>query len=402
MALRRLSRFCELASIEHPSLVKLDQKELEDLVQDAVRQLESSTNPKTGGPYAPDYVHGILKGVKSWLKHNDRELKRDVKIRDLGVPVTLAEEKVPEPHQLQEILSAATMRAKVSASFMAFCGVRPEVLGNKDGTEGLMLGDLPDLDFDALAFKSVPAQVIVRRELSKVRHQYFTFLHSKGCDYLLAYLRARKKAGEKLTTQSPVIRADPERKVASLKGQGKHATEFFVCSGNVEAEVRRAIRRAGYNWRPYVLRAFFDSHLLTAELQGRTAATVRQFFMGHVGDIERKYTLNKRQLPRELFEMMKNQYLKGSSFLVAEQLTPDLVEKKIEAVRDDLRKKVQEEAKDELQELREKIDYVMSWLKMPGPRPTAEAVEESFKFRKSKEYREIMEELEKDGLLVER
>jgi hypothetical protein len=326
VALRRLSRFCELASTDHEALVKLEQKQLEDLVQDVVRRLENENA-------APDYIQGIIKGTKSWLKHNDRELKRSIKIKDQGVPVTLAEEKVPEPTQLQEVLSAGTQRAKVSASFMAFCGVRPEVLGNKDGTDGLVLGDLPDLDVDALTFRSMPAQVVVRRELSKVRHQYFTFVNEKACEYLLSYLQARRGNGEKIGLQSPVIRADEGQKIAYLKSRGKKPESFFICTANIESEVRRAIRRAGYDWRPYILRSFFDSHLLTAELQGRVTSTARALFMGHKGDIERKYTLNKRRLPKELFDMMKDQYLKGSAFLVTEQLTVREVEQKIEDVR---------------------------------------------------------------------
>ena len=40
VALRRLSRFCELAKMDQTSLARLEQKALEDLVQDIVRRLE--------------------------------------------------------------------------------------------------------------------------------------------------------------------------------------------------------------------------------------------------------------------------------------------------------------------------------------------------------------------------
>ena len=32
--------------------------------------------------------------------------------------------------------------------------------------------------------------------------------------------------------------------------------------GNI---IREAVRKAGFNWRPYVLRAYFDTHLTQAE-----------------------------------------------------------------------------------------------------------------------------------------
>lgn len=105
VAVRRLSRFSELSGTEYSALVKLDQNSLEDLVQDTIRKLEKDGK-------APDYIHGILKAVKWWLKHNERELKRSIKIKDQGVPVTLEGEQVPEPGQLSELLAAATVRKK--------------------------------------------------------------------------------------------------------------------------------------------------------------------------------------------------------------------------------------------------------------------------------------------------
>ena len=79
------------------------------------------------------------------------------------MPVTLENEKVPEPWQLNEILGAATVRTKVSISFMCFSCVRPGVLGNVNGTDGLVLADLPELDLKALRFTTLPAQAVVRR-----------------------------------------------------------------------------------------------------------------------------------------------------------------------------------------------------------------------------------------------
>jgi hypothetical protein len=38
--------------------------------------------------------------------------------------------------------------------------------------------------------------VLVRRELSKVGHQYFTFLIEEGCDYLKDYLEERVRREE--------------------------------------------------------------------------------------------------------------------------------------------------------------------------------------------------------------
>ena len=185
----------------------------------------------------------------------------------LGESRIQSTEIVPEPAQLDLIFPVATVRARVSISIMAFSGVRPEVLGNIDGTDGLVLGDIPDLDIQALQFKVIPAQVIVRRALSKVRHQYFTFLNQKGCDYLLAYLKERVKEGEQLGPQTPVIKSDSRKKEAA--SLNKENIKYFVCTQNISEEIKRAIVRAGMKERPYVLRSYFASHLLQAELDNK-------------------------------------------------------------------------------------------------------------------------------------
>ena len=92
--------------------------------------------------------------------------------------------------------------------------------------------------------------------------------------------------------------------------------------------------------------------------------------MGHKGDIERKYTLNKHRLPQQLAEDMKRQYEQGATFLDPEQLTAKQVEEKVELVRADLRARVEEEHKSELAQLKaqvselsglkEKVDILMA------------------------------------------
>ena len=304
--LYRLSRFSERAGIGPEALVKLDQKKLEDTTQDVVRQMEREGR-------APDYIHGVITAIKSWLKHNEREIKRDIRIKGIGESRIQSTEKVPETSKLAEIQAVATMRGKVSSSFMAFSGVRPEVLGDRDGTNGLVLSDIPELDINALQFRVIPAQVIVRREISKVRHQYFTFLNQKGCDYLLAYLKQRVQEGEKLGPDSPVIKSDSRKKEAA--STNKTNIKFFVCTQNITEELKRAIRKAGLNERPYVLRSYFASHLLSAELDNKMNTDIRAFFEGHKGGIERVYTTGKHNLPKDMMVKVRNQYIQGSPYL---------------------------------------------------------------------------------------
>jgi hypothetical protein len=67
-----------------------------------------------------------------------------------------------------------------------------------------------------------------------------------------------------------------------------------IRTSNIGDAIRLPIRRAGFPWRPYVLRSYFETQMVIAESKGWVIRDYRQFFMGHSGDIEHVYTLNKR------------------------------------------------------------------------------------------------------------
>lgn len=65
------------------------------------------------------------------------------------------------------------------------------------------------------------------------------------------------------------------------------------------------MRRAGFDWRPYILRRYFDIRLMIIEMDDVIIRDFRVFWMGHRGDIEHTYTLNK-QLPKDVREKMRS------------------------------------------------------------------------------------------------
>jgi len=91
---------------------------------------------------------------------------------------------------------------------------------------------------------------------------------------------------------------------------------------NIGDGIRTAIRAAGFRVRPYVLRAYFDTQLLLAESKGKITHAYRQFFMGHVGDMEARYTTNKGRLPKDLIESMREAYKRCQSFLETRKAGP--------------------------------------------------------------------------------
>jgi len=244
-----------------------------------------------------------VKAAKSWLAFNGVRLTRPVKVRRAQETPTLADERTPNPEELRRILLAATSRNRVSCSLMAFSGLRPGVLGSYLGDDGLRVKDLPELRISGseVRFERTPAMVVVRSALSKAGHRYFTFLGEEGCGYLAEYLRARIEDGETLGAESDIIHAEAGH--STLRGGNA-----FIRTINVGDGIRLAIRKGGFAWRPYVLRAYFDTQLLLAESKGKVAHDYRVFWMGHKGSMEARYTTNKGRLPQSLADDMRDAY----------------------------------------------------------------------------------------------
>jgi len=72
---------------------------------------------------------------------------------------------------------------------MGFSGLRPATIGNAEGTDGLKLGDLPEVEIRGgeVSFAKVPASVVVRKKISKIRASFVTFAPAQACEYLRQY-----------------------------------------------------------------------------------------------------------------------------------------------------------------------------------------------------------------------
>jgi hypothetical protein len=225
---------------------------------------------------------------------------------------TLADERIPDATELSELFNRSSLRSGAIMALMGKAGLRPEVLGNHDATDGLMIRDLPELELvDGIArFAIKPAKIVVRRTLSKAGHVYFSFITETGAEKILAYINQRMVDGEALDPESPVI--VPFSRYRRFRG--KNEGRKFLSTAIIERDVRKTMRPR-FKWRPYVLRAFFDTQLLIAESRGKIAHDFRVFFMGHKGSIEAKYTTNKNILPKILMDEMRESFRKSQEFL---------------------------------------------------------------------------------------
>ena len=295
--LRRLGFFCEIHGTSPKELIVLSEFELYNMLLDLVSSME-----KAG--HAGSYTESVFKAIRSWLSHNGKEIRRKIKIRGTGDSPSLKDERVPTKEELKRILLSGDKKTRTASVFVAHSGVRIEVLGNYKGQDGLRISDLSEIEIkpDYVCFRQTPALMIVRKELSKAGHQYFTFLSTEGCAYVQDYLEEKLRGGETLTPKSPLV--TPKYKMKS-----------FIKANNVSDGIKIAIKAAGFNWRPYVLRCYFDTMLMLAESKGYVLRDYRQFWRGHKGDIENRYTTNKQRLPESVVDDMRAAYARSEEFL---------------------------------------------------------------------------------------
>lgn len=160
----------------------------------------------------------------------------------MNICPTLEKEKIPEQEQLRKILQNSNVRQRVIISLMAFSGIRPQVLGLADRSDGLCLKDLPELVIEdngkKVRFAKMPAMVIVRQTLSKTRNKYVTFLIEEGCQHLLRYFEQRISTGERLGPDSPVIVL--EKKHSRKKQRESQGVKTFVVTGSISRTVKKA------------------------------------------------------------------------------------------------------------------------------------------------------------------
>ena len=306
--LRRLGRFCEIHQMTPAMLADLAIKDLRaatDLLEDHITMMESEG-------YSPGYVDEQIKTVKSWFRHFDVEVKRKIRVSGNNFTPTLQNERVPNAQEMVEVYSRAGLRETVIISLMAKSGLRPQVLGNHNGTDGLRMRDMPDLTMQEGVVRCIrtPNRIVVRRELSKARHQYFTFSTGSATNQIIAYLNDRLSRGEPLDGNSAVVAPDYIYKT----NRGRNYSKEFLPTQRLSKLVRDTFRPR-FMWRPYILRPYFDTQLLIAESRGKMVHDFRVFFMGHKGTMESRYTTNKGILPEVLLIEMRQAFARSEEYL---------------------------------------------------------------------------------------
>jgi len=299
--LRRLNRYCEEFGTTTQALAAMNSKDAYKLLVNAVRGFRLRG-------LAGSSISVYIKTLRSWFLHNDIVIAKKVRIDGAGSTPTLRSEQTPEPYVLHSVWKFCDERQAALVACLAFTGFRPHVFGNHRGSDGLRLEDLPELEVDnkekKLKFNAIPTRITVRDELSKTRRGYEGLLCEEGCRRLEKYLVKRMEAGQILEPSSALI-ADDE-------GTGRNITTKSICK-----LVRKAFRHAGFQWRPYILRRFYDVRMGQAVPMPELGLKEEwvKFWMGRHGDIEAEYRLHKKLSDSQL-EQMRDAYQRASEAML--------------------------------------------------------------------------------------
>ncbi|MHB8396064.1 MAG: site-specific integrase [Thermoplasmataceae archaeon] len=307
--LRGLGFYCDKMKTDPTRILEdaVKVKPLQDQFHDFVQGMQKEG--KAGA-----YIARYKKVLHSWTKYNNVEFRSITNIRNENINEKTQNERVPTVEEMRGILHHAGLRERVAISLMAFSGLRPRSMSNEDGTDCLRVRDIPELIIEngKVTFPKVstddkhikPIQIVVKPSLNKgQKHGYFTFMGNTGITYLKEYLEYRIRDGETLELDSPILQYDRD-----VDRQHTFIPTFYI-----ERQIRKTFRDAGIAMRPYILRAYFATGMDIAEQKGAIKHPWRQFFMGHIGDMEGRYSTNKKPLP-ETIEEMRSAYEKSFTF----------------------------------------------------------------------------------------
>lgn len=204
---RRIGYICSKFGTTPAKLAKMKSKDATAFALKVISYCESAK-------YLGNNTRLYVAALKAWWTFNGTGPSAKIRIAGAGEYLKYENETVPTQAELWKIINAADVRGKVLVSLSAFAGLRPGVLGDFLGNDGLKVKDISDMILadNKVEFQNIPAEIIVRKNLSKACHQYSSLIPEQACRYIKQYLEHRIRSGERLTPESPVITAQGANK----------------------------------------------------------------------------------------------------------------------------------------------------------------------------------------------
>lgn len=233
---------------------------------------------------APGTVANYVAAIKNRMQYDGIPFTRNIKIPNRTYHPTVENEVVPTKDQIITFLRNAKPATQVIISLLAFLGVRFKVIAD------LRIKDLPEMRItdNEVIFEKIPTRVKVRKELSKNRKEYQTFLIQTGCMIVKNSLEIRMKKGEQLNSESLLVPTECENTTVRQRAKA------------VARRLTTVFEKIKYDSRPYSLKNFFATALMNSGVEQNW----QTFFMGHTGPVQNTYSV-RRQQPAEQIEKMR-------------------------------------------------------------------------------------------------
>jgi len=235
---------------------------------------------------APGTVANYVSAIKSRMQYDGIQFTRNIKIPNRTHHPTVENEVVPTKDQIITFLRNARPATQVIISLIAFLGVRFKVIAD------LRVKDFPEMrikENNEVIFEKTPTRIRVRKELSKNKKEYQTFLTETGCMIVKNALEIRMRKGEKLDSESLIVPTECDKTTVRQRAKA------------VARRLNTVFDKVEYGSRPYSLKNFFATALMNSGIQQNW----QTFFMGHSGVVQNEYTVRRQQPTEQIEEMRK-------------------------------------------------------------------------------------------------
>ena len=318
--LRMLGLFCKRMDTTPAALVEMSFDERSSVIEDYIGQFNGA--------------RPALKSLRSWFSRF-----QNVTFRIPNVARKPRKKKdIPTPEELKAVFNAGDARSSACLALVALAGQRLATLGNYDGTDGICLADMVDLHLPSVAeqqkyhetgipefrlfFEKMPARVIIRDTLSKIRVEAFTYLIPEAAGHVTKYLRERIDSGEILTATTAFIvpkaqqraQPNPQRKdrVHVSRPYKQHP---YIRTINISDLLRKPMKIAGVVAPPSVWRSYFSTMVHNPIAYRNISKDQIEFTVGHSGsDISKVYALHQ-ELPDEQVEALRKGFASLAAFV---------------------------------------------------------------------------------------
>jgi integrase len=234
----------------------------------------------------------VVASVKKWLETNNAISSKDLAWQKLDLPKNIRAESevIPTKKDLRTVLAGGRIRERAMVT-MAI-------------SSGLRRGSLLALRFrDVDLTREVPI-LRPRKETTKGRARFFTFMTPEAKEALLLYKKEREMRGEAITPDSYVFTVDRPLGHPYMVGQNAALNWINMVK-------KAGLQEVGRKWSSMHFHTLCKFYKSWASLSGMNTEVV-EFTMGHRSSLPQVYCVGDAEnVPQEVIEKLEAEYRKA-------------------------------------------------------------------------------------------